>query len=156
MSQTLEPGERVPERIHSPGEYRVASSRAPACCGPHLAAPRPGPCGSGLRVSPPHSLSFTVLAISSPAGPAPSVSPLAARNQRKHRLSQPTVNAEVRANREQADELRGQSPHGTVLHPQLSGQWGKRVEKTPHFPGPTRPVCAQLSAARWSCRWIYN
>lgn len=52
------------ERIDSPGEYKSASSRAPACCGPHLAEPRPGPFGSGLCVSTPQPFSFTILAIS--------------------------------------------------------------------------------------------
>lgn len=64
----------LPRRIHSPGEYRSASSRAPACCGPHLAAARPGSCGSRFCVSSSQPFWFTELAISLPVGPAPSVS----------------------------------------------------------------------------------
>lgn len=58
------PYDGAAEGIDSPGEYKLASSLAPACCGPHLSAPRPGPCGSGFCVSAPQPFSSTILAIS--------------------------------------------------------------------------------------------
>lgn len=58
------PYDGAAEGIDSPGEYKLASSLAPACCGPHLSAPRPGPCGSGFCVSAPQPFSSPILAIS--------------------------------------------------------------------------------------------
>lgn len=51
-------------KIDSPGEYKLASSLAPAWCGPHLAMLRPGPCGSGFGASTPQPFSSSILAIS--------------------------------------------------------------------------------------------
>lgn len=58
------PYDGAAEGIDSPGEYKLANSLAPACCGPHLRAPRPGPCGSGFCVSAPQPFSSPILAIS--------------------------------------------------------------------------------------------
>lgn len=63
LNRGNEPG-RAAEGIDSPGEYKLASSLAPACCGPHLSAPRPGPCGSGFCVCAPQPSSSPILAIS--------------------------------------------------------------------------------------------
>ena len=51
------------EEIGSPGEYKFASSRAPACCGPHLASVLPFSRCSDDPASGPHPSSFTSLAI---------------------------------------------------------------------------------------------
>lgn len=59
------------DKIDSPGEYKLASSLAPACCGPHLSEPRPGPRGSGLCISAPHTFFSPILAISPLCGPGP-------------------------------------------------------------------------------------
>jgi len=58
------PSDGAAQRIDSPGEYKLASSWAPACCGPHLAEARAGPSVSVLGVSTPHRFSLTILAIS--------------------------------------------------------------------------------------------
>lgn len=91
-SWTLEPGGSSPgdgaaKEIDSPGEYKLASSLAPACCGPHLSAPRPGPCGSGLCVSAPQTFFSPILAISPLwARPLQSLYSQTDRNQRSHQL----------------------------------------------------------------------
>lgn len=51
-------------RLDSPGEYKLASSLAPAWWGPHLTMLRPGPCGSGFGASAPQPFSSSILAIS--------------------------------------------------------------------------------------------
>lgn len=67
-SWILEPESKSNEgartKIDSPGEYKLASSLAPAWCGPHLAMLRPGPCGSGFGASTPQPFSSSILAIS--------------------------------------------------------------------------------------------
>lgn len=137
-------------RIHSPGEYNLASSRAPACCGPHLADPRPGPCGSGLCVSAPQPFSLTILAIS-PVRAQPLQS-LSARSPEptKSPTPQPTDTGAISTNPVRVDERSSQSANGEMLHRGRSDQSGFEKGKTA-FPDPTRPVWspARLSALCW-------
>lgn len=103
------------ERIDSPGEYKLASSWAPACCGPHLTAPRPGPCGSEFSVAPPRPSSWTILAIS-PLWARPLPFNLSDHSQEPTAAStsQPTYAVVISANCTPGSERISQSQRGQI------------------------------------------
>lgn len=141
------------KRIHSPGEYKLASSRAPACCGPHLAAPRPGPCGSGFCVSAPQPFSLTILAISPPwAQPLQSL------------YSQPGTNGNINFSAHRQRSVFDQSSENRWAQQPISfrgdvpqkADWpiGIARGKTA-FPDPTRPLWSSRCSLSLYC-WMYS
>lgn len=134
----------------SPGEYKLASSLAPAWCWPHLTVVRPGPCGSGFVASAPQPFSSSILAISPLwARPLQPHRSQPARNQRTHRLLSPQSPQRPLANQVRAGEGADQSAAAKVLRRRRGDQSGWREER-PHLSTP--PVASTAWAAFFGAR----